>query len=170
MVAFVGNFPIKGIEYFIDAAKLSPKNIEFRVYGKGQLQKALEERAEGHVRFMGFEKDIIDRYYNDVDVLVVPSIIPEALSLVAVDAKSLDLPVIVTTPGGQAEIVENGINGYHVPMCDSQAIATNIIYLSNNLTSYNKMARQAYESFAPFTYKVFKKKLQSLFETVVGRS
>ena len=164
VVAFVGSLiSIKGIEYFIDAAKLCPDSIEFRIYGEGALKEPLQERASGRVKFMGFEKDIISRYYEDVDVLIVPTILQEALSLVAVDAKSVGLPCIVTSPGGQAEIIEHGVNGYHVQMRNAQEMASAVIRLTSDTHLYNNMMRSSYESFGNFSYIHFKEIIASLF-------
>ena len=56
IVAFVGSLiPIKGVEYFIDAAKYCPKHIEFRIYGDGPLREVLKKRSDGRVIFMGFD-------------------------------------------------------------------------------------------------------------------
>lgn len=167
VVAFVGSLiSIKGIEYFIDAAKLCPDSIEFRIYGEGALKEPLQERASGRVKFMGFEKDIISRYYEDVDVLIVPTILQEALPLVAVDAKSVGLPCIVTTPGGQAEIIRDGIDGYHVPMRDSDEIAKAVVKLTSDLNRYNMMARNSYESFFSFNYDSFERNIISTFNNI----
>lgn len=164
VVAFVGSLiPIKGIEYFVDAAKLCPSDIEFRIYGEGALRQSLEERSDGRVRFMGFESNIIDRYYEDIDILVIPTILQEALSLVAVDAKSVGLPCIVTSPGGQAEIVRDGVDGYHVPMKQPQAIAEAVMRLTNNIVEYNRMSEESYKSFKIFAYRYFKSLIRESF-------
>lgn len=164
VVAFVGSLiSIKGIEYFIDAAKLCPSEIEFRIYGEGVLRQSLEERADKRVRFMGFESNIIDRYYEDVDIVVIPTILQEALSLVVVDAKSVGLPCIVTFPGGQAEIVKDGVDGYHVPMRNSIAIADAVMCLAANIDEYNKFSEKSFASFKDFLYSNFKSLISETF-------
>lgn len=164
VVASVGGLiPIKGVEYFIEASNLVDSNIEFRIYGEGPLLDVLKEKADGRVKFMGFVKDIIDEEYKDIDIVVVTTVIPESLSLAAVDAKSAGIPLIVTKPGGQAEIVSDGINGYHVPIKDGTAIAERISLLTENLNFYNKMARASYESFSSFGYRTYKEKIIGIF-------
>lgn len=164
VVAFVGSLiPIKGVENFVDAAKLCPRNIEFRVYGEGTLRQSLEERAAGCVRFMGFESNIIERYYENIDVIVVPTILQEALPLVVVDAKSVGLPCIVTMPGGQAEIVRDGIDGYHVPMKNPAAIAEAVVRLTSDIDNYNIMSKASYDSFKIFAYGQFKALISETF-------
>lgn len=164
VVAYVGGLiPIKGVEYFVDAAKLCPADVEFRAYGDGVLRQSLEERAEGRVKFMGFCTDMISEYYKDVDILVVPTILKEALPLVAVDAKSTGIPVVTTCPGGQAEIVEDGVNGYHVPMKNAMTIAERVMQMVNNLEQYNQMSKASYESFGDFSYENYKETVNAVF-------
>lgn len=163
-VAFVGSLiSIKGIEFFVDAAKMSPEDIEFRIYGEGALRQSLEQRACGRVKFMGFDKDVISRYYEDVDIVVVPTIIQEALSLVVVDAKSVGIPCIVTTPGGQAEIIHDGVDGFHVPMRDAKEIAADIVRITGDLSGYNNMALASYNSFESFKYAHFHDSIITIF-------
>lgn len=164
VVAFVGSLiPIKGVEYFVDAAKLCHKDIEFRIYGEGFLRETLEKRAEGRVHFMGFESNIIDRYYEDIDILVIPTVLQEALPLVVVDAKSVGLPVIVTSPGGQSEIVRDGIDGFHVPMKDANAIAEKVEDLAKNICLYRSMAKASYTSSWLFSYDIFNERVITSF-------
>lgn len=164
VIAMIGSLiPIKGIEYFIDAAKACPPDIEFRVYGDGPLRHKLKSYAEERVRFMGFCKDVIAELYGEIDVVVVATTIPEALSLSVVDAKSVGIPIIVTTPGGQSEIVRDGIDGFHVSMKDSNAIADYVKKLTTDLDLYNKMGKASYESFHSFEYNGFKKNILNIF-------
>lgn len=111
---------IKGFEYYIKAAdKTSEKlPIEFRLYGEGPLHDTLETLSNGKVKFMGFSENIMNELYESIDIVVVPTIIPEALPLVLVEAKSVGIPAIVTNLGGQAEIIRNGIDGFLVPVGD----------------------------------------------------
>lgn len=167
VVAFVGSLiPIKGVEYFLAASNLCSDSIEFQVYGDGPLRNKLEDMGFRQVVFKGFENNIIDRYYDDIDILVVPTVIQEALSLVVVDAKSVGIPVIVTSPGGQAEIVKDGVDGFHVPMRNAQAIAASIMRLTSDLNLYNKMSEASFLSFTPFSYLAFRQKVAQTFDEV----
>lgn len=164
VVAYVGGLiPIKGVEYYVDAAKICPEAIEFRIYGEGFLQEELEKRSEGRVVFKGFSNDVIGEYYREVDVVVLPTILKEALPLVVADAKSVGLPAVVTSPGGQAEIVRDRVDGFHVGMNNSKEIAEAIMKLTDDKTLYNKMSKAAFESSSIFSYKKYKENILSIF-------
>ena len=61
----------------------------------------------------GYLEDL-NKFYSQLDVFVLPSIVPEAFGLALIEAMSKSIPVITTDSGAQDEIVTNHINGYIV--------------------------------------------------------
>ncbi|MBI4165179.1 MAG: glycosyltransferase family 4 protein, partial [Acidobacteria bacterium] len=61
--------------------------------------------------------------YAAMDVLVVPSISPEGLSLAALEAMQHGVPVIAFAAGGVLEVVQDGMNGILVPPSNVPALA-----------------------------------------------
>lgn len=164
VVAVVGSLiKIKGFEYFIDAALGLSDKIEFRIYGEGCLEESLKKIAHGRVKFMGFNSDIIAEMYSSIDVIVVPTIIKESLSLVIVEAKSVGLPVITTNIGGQAEIVKDSVDGFTVPVKDSDSILLRINQLTSDLDLYNQMALASYRSVLIFDRAHFERIIRQVF-------
>lgn len=163
-VAFVGSLiEIKGVVYLIEAAKELP-DVVFLIYGEGPLEADLKRLAPANVIFKGFCNDVITQLYNYVDIVVVPTIIEEALSLTAVDAKSIGLPVIVTNIGGQSEIVREGIDGIKVSVKSPFAIVKAIKDITSSYDRYNEMAYKSYESSKMFDLTEFKKIITKTFE------
>lgn len=168
VVAYIGSLiPIKGVDVYIKSAHLCPKEIEFRIYGDGILRGELEKLSNGRVIFKGFSNNIIDEYYCGVDIIVVPTILQESLSLVVVDAKSVGLPVVVTKPGGQAEIVQDEVDGFCVSMKDSREIADAILKLVGDKDLYNKMSKASYESSSIFSYEKYKDGIVKTFNKLI---
>ncbi|HTO10738.1 MAG TPA: glycosyltransferase, partial [Candidatus Binatia bacterium] len=60
------------------------------------------------------------------DVVVVPSVIPDALSRVVLEAMAAGRPVIGTRVGGTPELIEDGESGLLVPRADPAALAAAI--------------------------------------------
>lgn len=163
VVSSIGSLiPIKGFIYLINAAMFLPY-VEFRIYGVGELETLLKEKAPSNVKFMGFCNDIISELYNSIDIVVVPTIIQEALPLVIVESKSVGIPVICTNLGGQAEIIDDDVNGFKVPIMDSQAIAEKIALLTSDLERYKTMSRASFESLYCFDYNNFVKIVNESF-------
>lgn len=166
-VGYVGSLiPIKGVEYFVKASKACNPFVKFKVYGVGPQLEMLKKLADERVIFMGFCKDIFSEFYNGIDVLVLPTIIPESLSMVVVEAKSVGIPVIVTDMGGPAEIVTDGVDGFKIEAQNSEAIAEKINLLTSDLELYNKLAKASFESSKVFDYDTFKNKIERAFEII----
>jgi glycosyltransferase involved in cell wall biosynthesis len=64
--------------------------------------------------------------YAAADVVVVPSVIPDALSRVALEAMAAGRPVVATAVGGTPELIEDGQSGLLVPRHDPAALAAAI--------------------------------------------
>ena len=81
------------------------------------------------VRFLGFRSDVA-AVMSALDVLLVPSTMPEAFPLAILEGMAAGRPVIATwVPGGIPEIVEDGVTGLLVPPYDPGALATAITRL-----------------------------------------
>ena len=61
--------------------------------------------------------------YGMLDVLVVPSLLPEAFGLVVSEAFSTGRPVIVFNSGGLAEQVTDGVNGFVIKSFNKYSLA-----------------------------------------------
>lgn len=122
--AFVGQLIAeKGIELFIDAAidfchmhpsarfaiagEVDPRNDVLRNVMERVRSKSFEDRILLH----GYVDDI-PRFLRHVDVLVCPSLCPEGLGNVVLEAKAAKLPSIVFPRGGLRELVTHGVDGY----------------------------------------------------------
>ncbi len=70
---------------------------------------------ESQVEFRGeISQDAIASLYQYHDILLLPSIVPEGLPLVLLEAMACGLPAITTNTGGQTEVVDHMQNGFIV--------------------------------------------------------
>lgn len=104
----------KGIEYFIELAKLILKksvNIEFIVVGRGKGNVNFEEidgfnEVKDNFNYLGFvERDALFELYSSCDVLCMPSI-SEPFGLTAIEAAYMELPVVLSKKTGVSEILK----------------------------------------------------------------
>lgn len=76
------------------------------------------------------QKDLIN-YYHAADVYLSSSC-HESFGKVLIEAMVAGLPIVATATTGSKEIINEGENGFLVPIGDSQTLAKKTIYLLNN--------------------------------------
>jgi len=85
------------------------------------------------------QKDLIN-YYHTSDVYVSSSC-SESFGKVLVEAMASGLPVVATATTGSREVIEDGVNGFLVPIGDSEALAKKVLYLLNNPDKAEEIAQ-----------------------------
>lgn len=65
----------------------------------------------------------------------------ECFSLTLLESLAANVPVITTPVGGNLEVVEDGGNGFIVPVCNAAAFAAMIVKLWNGYESIQENTR-----------------------------
>ena len=133
-LGFIGHLgKHKGLDVLLHALSLmDASNVRLLVVGTGEdaerLQTFCHERGlDPYVTFYGHvENRRIATIYQQIDVLVVPSVWPENSPVTITEAMASSIPVIASDVGGIGELVEDGVTGYLIPLRDSLAIAERI--------------------------------------------
>jgi glycosyltransferase involved in cell wall biosynthesis len=76
-----------------------------------------EKRLEKRVSYLGFREDI-PMVMASLDIFVLPSILPDSLPTVVLEAMAAGKPVIATRSGGASEMVLEGKTGFLIPIHD----------------------------------------------------
>jgi glycosyltransferase involved in cell wall biosynthesis len=104
----------KGIEFCLKAfSGIKPGAAALKVAGAGKEDYVnfLRQKYERpDVLFLGFVSP--RELFDQIDVLIVPSLCHEALGLVILEAYSFGIPVIAARRGGIPEVVEEGKTGF----------------------------------------------------------
>lgn len=133
-VLFVGTLtPNKGPHLLLEAwAKLSPRvkeRAQLALFGPGQhdpvYQRRLRELARSAGATLGgrLSRDEVGQELARADLLVVPSVWFENSPLVILEALSARTPLLVGDQGGMAELVEDGVSGFHFRLGDGADLA-----------------------------------------------
>jgi len=133
-LGFIGHLgKHKGLDVLLHALSLmDASRVRLLVVGTGEdaewLQTFCHERGlNPYVTFVGHvENHRIASIYQQINVLVVPSVWPENSPVTITEAMASGIPVIASDVGGISELVEDGITGYLIPLRDSLAIAERI--------------------------------------------
>jgi glycosyltransferase involved in cell wall biosynthesis len=94
--------------------------------GKGSLREEVEKAVQANgleqrVRFLGVRRDVPE-LMSAADGYVLSSAW-EGMPVVLLEAAAVELPVVATRVGGNAEVVEDGTTGILVPPHDAAALA-----------------------------------------------
>ena len=150
-IIYVGEISVrKGIHYLLEAAScFSEKEVEVWLIGAALPEaQVLLKRYAGRFRHFGvIPRAELYRYYSQGSVFVIASI-EEGLALVQAQAMACGLPVIATTNTGAEDLFSDGVEGFIVPIRDSDAIAERIAQLLSRPDDREMMAQAALKRVA----------------------
>jgi len=100
----------KGIEELVNI--FLNTDIPLIIGGKGdeELEKFITDLEGSNIQYMGYVDP--DQFFQQIDLLVVPSKWNEPFGRVVIEAYSNGVPVLVSNRGGLPEIVDEGVTGY----------------------------------------------------------
>jgi glycosyltransferase involved in cell wall biosynthesis len=125
----------KGQLVFVEAlARLGHNNFEAVMVGDAQerdsyvdeLRAALDRANLTQVMRIPGHCDDMPAAFMLADVIVTPSIEPEAFGRVAVEAQAMGRPIVASKLGAQTETIEDAITGFLFPPGDAAALAEGI--------------------------------------------
>lgn len=137
VVGFVGRIqPSKGIGWLLRAFEDFAGRCTNAVLAVvGGNDSSLSNDAAAHYRreaaalgladktvFTGYRDDVRP-CVADLDMLVMPSLLPESFGRVLLEAMALEVPVVVAAHGGAVEVVRDGVEGLWVGVNDVDALA-----------------------------------------------
>jgi glycogen(starch) synthase len=99
-------------------------------------------KLEDSVQFLGFfPREEMPRLMFDHDVLLLPSIYPEAFSRVVLEGMAAGLAVVGSTAGGTCELILDGQNGHTFAPEDSAGLASKLSSLLKDDSLRQRLAR-----------------------------
>lgn len=144
----------KGIYELLGAIKIVHhynSNIRLHICGDGihdDIQELhhyiMQYDMKDYVDYIGFQQDM-NRFYRSIHCLVAPSKVQEAFGLVLCEAMYCKVPVITSTSGAQAEIIEDGVSGILINTVSSEVIAEAIQTLMQDDVIRVSMIEQGYK-------------------------
>jgi len=112
--------PIKGFDTLIKAfMKIDNSNIRLFIFGRKDINPGYAEnitnlaRGDDRIAFKGaFAPHDRANIYQSIDVLIVPSKVPESFSMVCREALLFGKPVVAARIGALPEIIIDKVNGF----------------------------------------------------------
>ena len=132
-LGFVGTIaPHKGLHILLQAVKNISEDFILNIFGKIG-DKEYFKRWSGLIDdkriFYKGEENNQDRIFNEIDILVVPSLWEETYGIVIDEASSANIPVIASRIGGIPEHLIEGKSGYLFTPGNIPELRSRILYM-----------------------------------------
>lgn len=164
----------KGHRYLIRAAsrvRKSVPDVRFVLVGGGPLEQ--EIRAD--VRRLGLDSTVLFAgsrddapcIGGDFDVFALASV-HEGLPIALLESMTRGTPAVVTAAGGLPEVVEDGRQGFVVPVADDAALADRILALLADAPLRERLGRAARERAREFSIESAVRRTEAVYAELLG--
>ncbi len=124
-------------------------------------------RDDPSIRFFGHVRGGADRFFPDATAFVLPSI-TEGSAKTTYEAMAAGLPVITTLNAGS--VVRDGVDGFIVPIRDSDAIGERLLRLYEDREMGRAMGKSGQDRVAMFSWETYEDRLLSVYRDLSGGS
>jgi glycosyltransferase involved in cell wall biosynthesis len=166
----------KGQSYFLDVADQlcrSYSNLVFIIVGDAfpgsehlieeMRQKIKNIGLEKRVHTLGFRSDVPE-ILSELDIFVLPSILPDPFPTVILEAMASRKPVVATTHGGACEMIKENDTGYLIPWDDASKAAAKMIPLIEGEELRLEMGKKGRERVLEyFSLEAFQRNMEKCF-------
>ncbi len=176
VITFVGRLvEDKGLDLLLDAAgQLNNRNVPaFQIWliGSGPQEDFLRQKAnllklEHQVIFLGFQSNVPE-YLNASDIFILPSR-HEAMPIAILESLAAGLPSIVTNVGENADLIDNGVNGFVVPPNSISALKDAIQQLLSDPELALRMGHQASLKSIDYSEQLMVSQVEQVYKEILG--
>lgn len=144
----------KGIINLIKAFKYLSGNFDLSIGGKA-VSKEFEDiinseiGGDKRISMLGYVNPT--SFINNIDLMIVPSIVHESFGLVAIEACACQTPVVASNRGGLTEIILDNINGVYCNPEDIISIKEAIQRVYNSPNLYRKLVFNTHKTVLKYT-------------------
>lgn len=166
VVISVGQFiERKGYDVLMQAVPLLHTQAEFYIVGgtKGQLEELVGRPLPANVHAVDFlKREELFEYYRASDLFVLPTR-EDVWGLVVNEAMACGLPVVTTERcAAGTELIEEGANGYLVPVGDAERLADKIDQTLS--AAYEHMGEKSLRIIKGYTFEKMAQRHVEIFE------
>ena len=142
-----------------DNDPLNPTSIDIKTLEKWHDQEI--------VKWLGWV-DNIDEILFDTDILCLPSY-REGLPKALLEGAAMGLPIVTTNTVGCRDVVDDGINGFLVPVRNINLLAEKIETLINNASLRKEMGKKSYLlAKTKFSVNIINKQTLKIYDELIG--
>lgn len=160
----------KGVDVMLRALAKVRAPFEAVILGEGNHRPFCERLCrrlglESRVTFKGYlPQDELQDFYREASAVLVPSVWPEPMGLVGLEAMRNALPVVAFDAGGVRDWLRDGENGFLVPWMDTGLYAEKIDALLADKQLARAMGGRGFARFArDYDFNDYIGRLEDLF-------
>lgn len=179
-ITYIGRIaPNKGIRYFLSALARLPDSVKGIVVGN--FNERTERNMRDAARSLGCadrielhrwsSPDVIRAILARTSVLIFPSLWPETLGIVGLEAFSQGVPTIASDVGGVREWLQDAQNGYLVPPKSVDSIVNAVQQILSDKNKMIEFGEHAIDTIrTAFLPQIHVSKLTVVYQRVAFRS
>ena len=165
-IMFAGRHIIgKGLGTLIKSMKKI--DAELIVSGEGPMTNYYKSISNKNIKFLGkLKRNDYIKYLVSSDIVVIPSIINEANSIVAMEAMAAKKPIIVSNSGALPELVKNG-GGIIFEKGNYKELREAIFNLMNDKKKMNRLGKLNYKFIKNWTWKKVANRTRKFYKKIL---
>ncbi|MEA5448118.1 glycosyltransferase family 4 protein [Leptolyngbya sp. CCNP1308] len=158
---FVGRVgPRKGVHYLLEAwKKLRLNDSELKLVGIDEFPLGW---LRSHQDYINYQTSVphasLNQYYCSANIFVFPSLV-EGFGLVQLEAMACGIPVITTPNAAGLDLITEGVDGFIVPIRDSNTLQEKLAWCHQHPKELAKMGLAARKKAEAFTWIAYQQKL-----------
>ncbi|HBQ98142.1 MULTISPECIES: glycosyltransferase family 4 protein [unclassified Roseofilum] len=154
--------PRKGIHYLLKAWKnLRRLDAELCLIGINEFPSGWLNKYQDMFRYIPpVPHYTLNQYYSSASVFIFPSLV-EGFGLVILEAMACGIPIITTPNTAGPDIITDGVEGFIIPIRDSEALQEKIEWCIDNPGALKAMGKAARIKAEKLTWSQYRKTLQN---------
>jgi len=161
----------KGAQVLINAFKpLKENNIKLYIIGVGKYESDLKELAKPDKRITFYGKVLneeVKKFYNQADILVVPSIWYDNSPMVIYEALRQGVPVVGSNIGGIPELIKDNYNGFLFEAGNAGQLKKILANIIENPENLKVLSRNASESVKQYDMNRHVERLLEIYKEAI---
>ena len=144
-------------------------DMESRLGGNGASAAGWSNKTKGNIEIVPFfDQTQLDDFFEDIDVLLFPSLGKESFGLTIREAMLRDVWVVTTDCGGPAEDIIDGVNGNLIPFGDKLAFINALRNILDHPLEFINYVNPIKEKIVTIEQQVLE--LKSIYFDMLNRS
>ncbi len=149
---------------YLGSSPPNQENFEFDL-----KNKIKEYQLKEKVIIIPFQKEI-SKFWNSIDIAIVPSTEPEPFGMVIIEAMLAKKPVIASNHGGPTEIVIDGVTGILFEPNNEILLANSIQKLIESVEFRNNFGEKGYQRVLNyFSLDIHVSRFEKIFDEILNK-